>query len=363
MTRQMAVDTVMNNAWHREVGGGRRHRYCVYGVVVVSDIPLALPEYSHGCLGYVELIDAPASVFLTALEAISFDSRSDSWYRYASLHDGSTYVRWNKVGEFLVASDGRRIACRRFEDASSESFQVYLLGQALSFALVKQGVEPLHATAVVVGDQAVAFLGNNAFGKSTLAASFVEAGHRLLTDDLLVLEERSDRVLAYPGPPRIKLFPRIASRFLGHPVDPVTLNTDTDKLILPLDERRVCAYPVALKHIYSLVIPRDACRRPDVSIETLSPREAFVESVRGTFNRRLVSPLRLERQFNVMAKLTELIPVKTLSYPRTIARLEDVRRIVLADLGPAVERGAFTTHRKSAVANRARTWPFPSQSA
>ena len=53
-------------------------------------------------------------------------------------------------------------------------------------------------------NQAVAFLGDNAFGKSSLAACFLAAGARLLTDDLLVLHESSDRVLAYPGPPRIK---------------------------------------------------------------------------------------------------------------------------------------------------------------
>ena len=85
-----------------------------------------------------------------------------------------------------------------------------MLGQALSFALVRQGFEPLHATVVVVDDHAVAFLGGNAFGKSSLAACFLEAGYRLLTDDLLILRESSDRILAYPGPPRIKLFPKIA---------------------------------------------------------------------------------------------------------------------------------------------------------
>ena len=46
-----------------------------------------------------------------------------------------------------------------------------MLGQALSFALVKQGFEPLHATVAVVDDEAVAFLGHNAFGKSTLTGA------------------------------------------------------------------------------------------------------------------------------------------------------------------------------------------------
>jgi hypothetical protein len=215
---------------------------------------------------------------------------------------------------------------------------------------VRQRFEPLHATVVVADDRAVAFLGNNAFGKSSLAASFLEAGARLLTDDLLVLHESSGRVLAYPGPPRIKLFPKMARRFLGEVATGVHMNEDTDKLILPLDEHRRCSNPVRLDAIYSLAAPRDACRKPGVTIETLSPREAFVELVKGTFNRRLVSPRRLRDQFCFVARLTELIPVKRLTYPRAVDRLQEVRATVLTDLGrdrcavPAsssVEHGRF----------------------
>ena len=121
-------------------------------------------------------------------------------------------------------------------------------------------------------------------------------------------------------------------RFLERTVKRVHMNADTDKLILPIDAHRSCAYPVPLKAIYSLAAPRDACRRLRVSIEPLSPREAFVELVKSTFNRRLVNPQRLERQFGVMASLADVVSVKKLAYPRAIDRLQEVRRMVLADL-------------------------------
>ena len=311
-----------------------RHRYCVYGIVVLSDTPLALPECTQkDGLGQVECLNAPASFFFAATQAVGGVAPPDAWYRYAVLHDGSTYARWDTIGEFVVAADGSRITCRRLEESSLESFQVYMLGQALSFALVRQGFEPLHATVVVVDDQAIAFLGDNAFGKSSLAACFLEAGHRLLTDDLLILRESRNRVIAYPGPPRIKLFPKVARRFLGlTAASRVQMNADTNKLILPIDEHRRCTRPNGLDAIYALAAPRDACRSPGVSIETLPPREAFMELVKGTFNRRLVSQQRLERQFDFAARLTNLIAVKRLAYPRAIDRLHDVREAVLADL-------------------------------
>ena len=329
----MAVETATNGSSSWEAGVGSRHRYRVYGIVISSDIPLALPADTQGGLALVECISASATAFLAATESGGDDGRSDTWYQYAVLQDGSTYVRWDPIGEFLVAADGRRITCRRFEEASLESFQVYLLGQALSFALVRQGFEPLHATAVVVDRRAVAFLGDNAFGKSSLAACFLGAGYRLLTDDLLVLSESGNRVLAYPGPPRIKLFPKIARRFLGQAgANRVHMNRDTDKLILPIDVHRRQAAPIALDAIYTLAAPRDACRTAGVTIERLSPRQAFVELLKGTFNRRLVNQPRLERQFDFMARLTDLIAVKRLIYPRAIDRLPEIRETVLADL-------------------------------
>jgi hypothetical protein len=316
-----------------EAGSELRHRYGVYGIRVLSDALLDLPEYSDDHLGCVECVTARPLSFTDALNGATFRSRPGSWYRYAFLEDGSSYVRWDNVGEFLVAADGRRIVCRREEKVSSDSFQTYLLGQALSFALVQQHLEPLHATTVVVDGEAVAFLGSNAFGKSSLAASFLAAGFRLLTDDLLILRDSPRGVLAYPGPPRIKLFSKVASRVLGQAADGPAMNADTDKRILWLGERQSCSRPVVLKTIYAVAAPRDACRTPEVRIDALSPREAFLALVTGTFNRRLVSAERVERQFDVMAGLADRVIVKTLAYPRAINRLPEVRAAVLADLG------------------------------
>ena len=51
----------------------------------------------------------------------------------------------------LVSADGRAVAARHLCGASHEAFHTYLLGQALSFALINQGFDPLHATTVTIG--------------------------------------------------------------------------------------------------------------------------------------------------------------------------------------------------------------------
>lgn len=184
------------------------YRYFVYGMSLHSGIPLVLPEHGYGGLGQIELRAAPASCFSEAVRSLRAQPPSDSFYQFAGTRDGSSYVRWEGVGEFLISPDGGRIASRQFDAADAESFQVYLLGQALSFALVKKGFEPLHATTVVVNGEAVVLLGNSGFGKSSLAACFLAAGHRVLTDDLLVLQSAGNGFRAHPGPPRIRTFPQ-----------------------------------------------------------------------------------------------------------------------------------------------------------
>jgi hypothetical protein len=316
------------------IEGDSSYRYCVYGVGIVSDTPLTMPRHALDPLRQVTCVRAPAARFDAAIQGAAFHPLSDSWQRSAVLSDGSTYVGWDSVGEFLVAADGRHIACRPVAHCSVESFQVYMLGQALSFALVKQHLEPLHATVVVVDGAGVAFLGGSAFGKSTLAASFLGAGDRLLTDDLLVVQESAGTVVAYPGPPRIKLFPEMASRFLGR-AGGDRMNPDTGKLIVPLDESRACADPVPLKALYVLAPPQESCRQPGVRSEALAPRETVIELVKASFNTRATGAGRVARQFTLTARLADTLPVKRLTYPRQVECLKDVRDMVLTHLRSA----------------------------
>jgi hypothetical protein len=309
-----------------------QHEYCVYGIALHSEIPLPLPGPGPGPLAQIELRTAPASFFSDATRGVSLQQLDGSWYEFGRLPDRSSYARWIGVGEFLVSSDGRRIICRQFEIATTESFQVYLLGQAISFALVKSGFEPLHATVVIAHGEAVAFLGASGFGKSSLAACFLHAGHQILTDDLLLLKSIGDRIFAYPGPPRLKLFPKMARRFLGDATTGVPMNPETEKLIVPLNKQRRCFGPFPLKAVYTLAGPHEVSRKQTIRFEPLSPRQAFVELLKNTFNSRILDASRLKRQLDENARLVSLVPVTKLSFPRVLRRISEVREAILWDL-------------------------------
>jgi hypothetical protein len=319
--------------WPASVAPADRFRYYrVYGMSLRSQIELSLPQHALSHSREIEVLDQPASFFSCAVGGAVLERSSLSSIEYAHLEDGSTYARWDNLGEFLVSGDGERIACRRFDGASDESFQVYLLGQALSFSLVKQGMEPLHATSVVVDGGALVFLGGSGIGKSSLAASFLHAGYELLTDDLLLLQERPSGLIAYPGPARIKLFPPMAREFLGSVVTGIPMHAGTRKLVIRLPADKICSTPVPLRAIYALGPPHEGSGGGEVQIARLSSREAFLTLINNTFNYVIMDAGRLQRQFLETSFLVKATAVRTLSYPRELSCLPSVRDAILEDI-------------------------------
>jgi hypothetical protein len=308
------------------------YRYSVYGITLRSEVPLSLPEVETPGLLEIELYHGKPEQFSEAAEGATLRPNRTAWYRHAHLQDGSTFLRWENIAEFLISADGLRVAFCWIGSVSWEAFQVYLLGPALSFALVKRAYEPLHATSVVVEGKAVVFLGNSGFGKSSLAACFLLGGHPLLTDDLLMLKENPRGYTAYPGPSRIKLFPDMALRHLGEGVTGPPMNLETEKRVIVLDQHRLCLTPVPLGAIYALAPPGDTDCNQQIRIDKLSPREAFVTVVANTFNYLTVDPDRLHRQFHETSRLAAVMPVKKLIYPRRQEALPLVREAILADL-------------------------------
>ncbi|MBJ7472989.1 MAG: hypothetical protein JHD16_16910 [Solirubrobacteraceae bacterium] len=74
------------------------------------------------------------------------------------------------------------------------------------------GRVPLHASAVIVGDRAWAILAERGDGKTTTVAALAQAGHGVLTDDLLVVD---DELQAHAGPRCVDLRRESTSLFPG----------------------------------------------------------------------------------------------------------------------------------------------------
>jgi hypothetical protein len=75
-------------------------------------------------------------------------------------------------------------------EASAPELDVraYLMGNLFAILCHQRGLLPLHASAIATPRGAVAFLGASGAGKSSIAAFLARRGHRILADDICLVD-------------------------------------------------------------------------------------------------------------------------------------------------------------------------------
>jgi hypothetical protein len=174
----------------------------VFGVEWRSSLPLVGFEADGSeAGGAAQVLEAPRRELRTGwadAETVFCRRFADGRPAFAVERTADAYrVRAPRHGVHVVAGDGHTIRCAR-HSGGDWSWQRLLYAQALPLAVQLQGLHVLHASAVCVGDSAVAFLAPSGTGKSTLAANLVARGHGFLTDDVLAVAGSS--LTAHAGP-------------------------------------------------------------------------------------------------------------------------------------------------------------------
>jgi hypothetical protein len=106
-------------------------------------------------------------------------------------------------GWYHIDPEGMRISSG--ERPGNLAGSIRLLGLPLLLCCLARGDSTLHAAAVQVGDYAILFAAPGQHGKTSLSASFVAQGHRLLSEDLSCLRVSSSGVGLIPGPTGLRI--------------------------------------------------------------------------------------------------------------------------------------------------------------
>jgi len=310
----------------------QRRSLCLFGFVVSTSVPFTVDAGT--CRGPVDLtFEITLRPLLTATPpraALLYESLAKAVdgtsLTFLFRLDGQEILRFHEAGDFLVETD--RIAVD-LSAARLDLAELRFLGPVLSYWFERRGLPTLHASAVALDGGGIAFVSRHGGGKSGLAAAMVRAGCALVTDDLLVLENREDRWRALPSYPEMRMWPDEATHFVGSAEALPLVQSDSEK-------RRVGAGGFGSFHDTSVPL---ACiylasRRPEtdggVEIQPVSRSEALIELVRHSFSPRLVEaaglqPSRLDR----LSRLVRQVPVRRLSYPSGFARLPEVAEALL----------------------------------
>lgn len=198
-------------------------------------------------------------------------------------------------GEAIIAVDGGAVA-GALGVGGWPAWQRLLVAQVLPFAAVLRGLEALHASAVAIDGEAVAFVGRSGAGKTSVAAALSRRGAAFLADDVLALERRGERLLGHSGPPLAGLarpeFERL--RRSGELVGGTILAEDAREAIVRM---RPPPEPAPLGAIF--LLDRRAEGPAEPSFEpVLDPRELLS----ATFNQVLLDGVRLESLLDVCAR-------------------------------------------------------------
>jgi hypothetical protein len=313
-------------------------QYIVYGLVVDSDT--ALPELVSGPAAQiascpdvrVRLGDRQPHVY-EPLHWLFVDRLPDGapWMGCAKVEHGYL-VRFFRFADFRISPSANEVVCTRVEaGTSSETVRHLLLNQVFPLVLSRLGRQALHATAVVTPSGVCAFAGPTGSGKSTLAASFFMAGYPVFGDDCLALSS-DDRIMATPAYPGVRLWGDAAAYLLGEPqiVVPVAQYTPKRRALGDEIARNFPNDPLPLIRVYRPIKDDKGATCP--SVESLSPREAFMEVVSVIFLLDVDDRATLSRHFCVVRRIVAEVPVKRLRMPNDLSALPAVRRAVLADL-------------------------------
>lgn len=191
--------------------------------------------------------------------------------------DGSAVVTAPGIAKYAMER-GTRIRIAVEAGAPQREVRLFLYGSVLGILCHQKGLFPLHAAAVAVGGRAVAFAGSGGEGKSTLAAALVMRGHKLIGDDVCVVSPLSDKALAWPSGPPVRLWSD-ALAALGVPEAGLTANRPGQpKWVLPEETYGVVGEPFPLSCV---LVPTWALPKEPSRIEW----SAGFASIRSLFDR------------------------------------------------------------------------------
>jgi len=232
---------------------------------------------------------------------------------------GHVYRLWVAgAGWFSVDPTGPRIAVP--PRLRLVRCQELLWAIPAALCLLHRGDLPLHAAAVHVDGGAVVLAAPGGFGKTTLAASFYEAGHGVLSEDLTCL--RADPgPMVVPGPAMLRLRPDVDARLSMRNVRAAAVTRGRTTLAL-LAARPADGRPVPLRGIVFLRQSATTIRLTRVSAErAIRDLWALTFQIPGDSDRA--------RCFGTIVDLVRQVPVWNLQRPLRFGALPaTMKRIV-----------------------------------
>ncbi|MFN8531406.1 MAG: hypothetical protein U0670_22610 [Anaerolineae bacterium] len=271
------------------------------------------PHYQH----HSEIIDRTDRGVYMTMSVLTFQS-VDRQYIALSYVDGVTYI---------LNQDGTEIWVQASPKLSMGYIMDYLLSTVASFLLHLRHRIALHASGIVIGDEAVLFVGNSGMGKSTLAASYALRGHEVVTDDIAGIYRQGSDYFVAPGFPFLRLWQTSTSALLGVEESLPTLAPDWHKQFLDLQgsDYHFAQDLVKLGRIYVL-----HSRSDKPTAQRMNYASAISALMSFNFLSNIFKKSLYAADFHAISTLIKSVPVFELTVPDMIEQLGSLDPILMA---------------------------------
>jgi hypothetical protein len=311
--------------------------YSLYGISVASDFAFANRMAKATCspeLMFTLVPEPPCTDWQKSepsyASPLLIESGKSYFYIYRQAH--YEVLSFSEVADFYLYPG--QILCQVLDPDYFFMVEIRLLGPVFAYWLERQGIPALHAAAAVVEGRAVAFLSTNKGGKTSLAATLMQQGYPLLTDDILPLERYAGSFRGRPGYPQMRMWPDQAQHFMGHCESLELVHPNLSKRRIPVGSDGLGSFCETAQPLGCLYLPeRYEEGQGQITITPLSLKEAIMQLVRHTFEPEIVSAVGLEaKRFGFFAELVKQVPVYRLIYPTGVENLPVVRQAIIANL-------------------------------
>jgi len=225
---------------------------------------------------------------------------------------------------------GREIVVDPAPGVPVRNIRLFLLGSAFGALLHQRGILPLHANAIDLGGNAVAFMGMSGSGKSTLAAWFHDIGYPILTDDVCAVSfGANERPYVAPGLPRLRLWREAVEATHRDPAcyqRSYTSDAPHEKFDIPLARIAEAEVPLAIVYVLQQGDTLDIAELTGVE----AAQALFENTYRGGFLR---STGTADKHWFSIVQLLRCVRVFNFVRPWSLNHLDDDSEMILSHAG------------------------------
>ena len=304
--------------------------YALYGLRVHSEIPLPapiapsdLPPYDlQVCWGERKIIsdNLPAGTIVSQLLL-------ENGNGYTLVNTGNGYaLSFHRTSEVWIDPALQTARVHLAANVHPGIAGLLVIGNVIAIVLDLHGESVLHASAVAMNGNALAFLGQSGMGKSSLAALCCANGARFVTDDLLRVQSDATGWQCFPGTGQLRL--RKDAAILAENV-PLTAmeTTPDDRLALKLND------DFSMPRLQAIVIPQLSRTCNEVRLERIQQSKALVYLMAFARMQELRDRENRQRRLDFLGRIAARVPLFVAEIPWGLPLHHDVASALMREVG------------------------------